>query len=94
MSRGKRIRILKRELKSASINKVLTTYWNLNNNYYNKLKLYLEDSSTENKTRELADIGHLLKLVQAAEEIISIKLNRCCISKEVAETIRREANIG
>ena len=93
MSRGKRMRRLKRELKNIPINKVLITYCNLNKNYYDKLKQYLEDSSTDNKTRELADIGHLLKLVQAAEEIISIKLNRCCISKEVAETIRREANI-
>ena len=49
MSRGKRIRRLKRELKSTSINKVLITYCNQNNNYYNKLKLYLEDSSTGNK---------------------------------------------
>ena len=93
MSRGKRIRRLKRELKNIHINKVLITYCNRNKNYYDKLRQYLEDSSTENKTRELADIGHLLKLVEAAEETISIKLNRCCISKEVAETIRREAII-
>ena len=69
MSRGKKIRRLRKELKEARIKTVLSKYISLNIYYNNKLKHFVEEyTSVENKTRELADIEHAINLISTAEK--------------------------
>ena len=89
MSRGKKIRRLRKELKHKEVKKVLLTYINLNIDYYNRLKNFLEDyTNIENKTRVLANIGHALVCIETAERILINKINTHNITAALADIAR------
>ena len=89
MSRGKKIRRLRKELKEARIKTVLSKYILLNIDYYNKLNHFVENYTTiENKTRVLADIEHALNLIATTEKIIFKKIHSYQVADALTEIIR------
>ena len=89
MSRGKKIRRLRKELKEARVKTVLNKYILLNIDYYKKLNYFVEKYITiENKTRALADIEHALNLIATAEEILFKKIHSYQVADALREIIR------
>ena len=89
MSRGKKIRRLRKELKEARVKTVLNKYILLNIEYYKKLNYFVEKYITiENKTRALADIEHALNLIATAEKILFKKIHSYQVADALREIIR------
>ena len=89
MSRGKKIRRLRKELKEARVKTVLNKYILLNIDYYKKLNQFVEKYETiENKTRALADIEHSLNLIATAEKILFKKIRSYQVADALREIIR------
>ena len=89
MSRGKKIRRLRKELKEARVKAVLNKYILLNIDYYKKLNQFVEKYETiENKTRALADIEHSLNLIATAEKILFKKIRSYQVADALREIIR------
>ena len=89
MSRGKKIRRLRKELKESRIKTVLNKYILLNIDYYKKLNYFVEKYSTiENKTRALADIEHALSLIATAEKILFKRIHSYQVADALREIIR------
>ena len=89
MSRGKKIRRLRKELKEARVKTVLNKYILLNIDYYKKLNYFVEKYITiENKTRALADIEHALNLIATAEKILFKKIRSYQVADALREIIR------
>ena len=93
MSRGKKIRKLRKELKEARIKTVLNKYILLNIDYYKKINHFVEDYTTiENITKALADIDHIPNLIATAEKILFKKIRSYQVADALREIIRGKSN--